>query len=329
MRTWYTIKALAGSDTADIAIYDEIGMWGITAREFNADLKKITAKNIDVTINSPGGSLFDALAMYNGLRNHGATITTKVMGVAASAASVVFMAGDKRVMPENTFLMVHNCIGPLKGNADEHREFADTLDNINQSIIKTYVARTGKTEDEVKALLDAETFLSAQEAKDSGFTDLVEPALKIAAEFDIARLPANVQASFKAAQDETTDPTDPAPAFADQVSALAQAAGLSEFAPLWALGTTDIKAVEANIATAREIKALCVLALQPEAADAYIRSAKPLAEVRADLIDKLAAIDAKAHVDTAKPTGDKTTASAQPTAFKTSDVWASRRQIIK
>lgn len=327
MRNWYSITALAGADTANISIYDGIGMWGVSAQAFNADLKAITAKKITVSINSPGGSLFDALAMYNGLRNHGAEITTKVMGIAASAASVVFMAGDKRIMPENTFLMVHNCIGPLNGNADSHREFADLLDEINQSIITTYMARTGKSEDEVKALLDDESYLSASQSVELKFADEIEPALRIAAEFDLDRLPTSIQDAFKAALE---DPAvkKPDPAFADQVSALAEEAGLPEFASVWALGSDKIEIVRANIAAAREIKALCILAKKPEAAATYIKATKPLSEVRAELVAAMAAADEAAPIDTTKPNPGTPPAKAQPTAFKTSDVWASRRQQI-
>jgi ATP-dependent protease ClpP protease subunit len=331
-KTWYNIKALAGSDSAEISIYDGIGMWGVSAQQFNSDLKGINAKQITVTINSPGGSLFDALAMYNGLRNHGAQITTKVMGIAASAASVVFMAGDKRVMPENTFLMVHNCIGPMNGNAADHREFADLLDEINQSIIYTYVARTGKSEEEVKALLDDESYLSATQAVDLKFADSIEPALKIAADFELDMLPENVQAAFRAAKDDP-DPgsggTELAPVLAEQISALAEEAGMGEFAAGWAMKFTDLSAVESAISDAREIKALCVLAKRPDSAAGYIKASKKLAEVRAELVEAMASADEKIKTDTTQLNPGTPPANAQPAAMKTADVWAARRNSIK
>lgn len=334
MRNWYKILALAtGSDVQEISIYDGIGMWGVTAQEFNADLKKITAKEIKVTINSPGGSLFDALAMYNGLRNHGAKITTKVMGIAASAASVVFMAGDNRIMPENTFLMVHNCIAPMNGNADEHREFADLLDTINESIVTTYMARTGKTEEEVRALLDDETYMSAAQSKDLNFTDVVEPALKVTAEFELDRLPDNVQAVFKAALAAPVDPANPSaqadPAFADQVSALAAEAGLAEYATVWALVTDKIDDVKSKIANAREVKALCALAKRPEDAAAYIRASKPLADVRTELCAKLAEADEASNTDTSPKGNPAAAATASPVAVTTGGIWAKRRENVK
>lgn len=188
MRKWYSIKALA-ADAAEIAIFEEIGMWGVTAKDFIADLKKLSAKTITLSINSPGGSVFDALAIFNALRNSGAEITVRVMGIAASAASYIAMAGDKIVMPENTFMMVHNPIAGVYGNADDMRELADVLDKVGASLLATYVKRTGKPENEVAALLAAESYLSAAECVDLGLADEMEPALKIAAKIDPARIP--------------------------------------------------------------------------------------------------------------------------------------------
>src|SRR6266536_2578100 len=88
---WYRIKAQAG--TAEIAIYEEIGMWGITAGDFLAELKALDVKQIDVRINSPGGDVWDGLAIYNSLRDHPAAVTTYVDGLAASAASIIVQAG--------------------------------------------------------------------------------------------------------------------------------------------------------------------------------------------------------------------------------------------
>lgn len=256
MKTWYSIKAKA-DDRAEISIFDEIGFLGVTAKDFIAELKAIKGKALDVLINSPGGSVFDALAIYNALRSHGSEITVKVMGIAASAASLIAMAGDKIVMPANTFMMIHNPIGAAFGNAEDMRELADILDKIGGSLVSTYVARTGLDEKEVRDLLDAETWLTAEEAVGFGFADELEPALKIAASFETDRLPENIKAVFAAAQsgepgdDEAAgagdDPASEAPqepaadpgaqaeTLADQINAAAAAAGLAEFAGIWAV----------------------------------------------------------------------------------------------
>ena len=198
MKTWFNVVAKADNEV-EISIFDEIGAWGVNAKDFIAALKPHKGKNLTCLINSPGGSVFDALAMYNVLRANGGTVTTKVLGVAASAASLVAMAGDKIIMPENTFMMIHNPWAFAAGNAEELREFADTLDTIGSSLVKTYVARTGLPEEEVKALLDNETWLTAEEALAKGFATEVEASLKIAASYDVDRFPENVKAIFASA----------------------------------------------------------------------------------------------------------------------------------
>lgn len=201
MKTWFNFQAKT-ADSAEVSIFDEIGMWGVTAKDFIACMKAHAGKTLTVCINSPGGSVFDALAIYNALRAHGSEVTVKVMGIAASAASLIAMAGDKIIMPENTFLMIHNPWSFAAGNADELRDTADTLDMIGSSLIKTYVARTGLSEEEIKQMLDAETWLNAADALAKGFATHVEPSLKVAASYDVERFPENIRAIFNAAADE-------------------------------------------------------------------------------------------------------------------------------
>jgi len=201
MRNWYSMQALAAPNAAEISIYDEIGMWGVTAKQFISDLKALgDVKDITVSINSPGGSVFDGLTIYNALRASGANVTVKVMGIAASIASIIAMAGKKIIMPENTFMMIHNPLNAIYGNADDMREMADILDKVGSSLVATYVARTGKSEEEVKALMDAETYMTAAEAKELGFADEVIPAVEAKAAFEVDRLPENVRSLFLAQQ---------------------------------------------------------------------------------------------------------------------------------
>lgn len=202
---WFSFQAKA-DNTVEVSIFDEIGMWGVSAKEFISELKKHAGKKVSCLINSPGGSVFDALAIYNALRAHGGEVTVKVMGVAASAASLIAMAGDKIIMPENTFMMIHNPMVGAYGNADEMRDMADVLDKIAASLIGTYVARTGLSEAEVKDLLDAETWLNAADAVEKGFATEMEVALKIAASFDVERLPETIRKVYEAKAIETDLP---------------------------------------------------------------------------------------------------------------------------
>lgn len=331
MKTWYAISAKK-ADAPEITVHDAIGAFGVSAAVFSRDLKALgKVSEITVSINSPGGSLFDGLAMYNSLRASGAKITTKVLGIAASAASIVFMAGDKRVMPENSMLMVHNCMGPLHGNADEHRDFADVLDKINNSLITTYVARTGKSEDEIRAALDNDTFLTAAEAKAAGFADEVQPALRVTASFDIEQLPAEVQSLFTPEVAEVVDAT-PAPTAlsVDQLVAAAKEMGLEEFSADWAVSNSfkTLDEFNAVLGQAREIKALCALVKKPDAAAGFIRASTPLADVRAQLAQALAEKDEATPIDTSIKNSNSPVQAAQPTAVTTAGIWAARKLAI-
>lgn len=342
MKNWYAIKAKA-DDTAEITIFDEIGIWGVTAKSFIADLKAISAKTITLSVNSPGGSVFDGFAIYNALKNareNGVTINAKIMGIAASAASFIVMAANSIEMPENSMMMVHYASGLAWGNSEDLRDTADILDKIDASLVGIYTARTGKSEEDVRALLQAETYLTAQEAKDAGFADTVTPNVKASATFEIDRLPANVQALFKAAQEPVnTDPApiadpvpvaDPAPsALATQIKALAASAGLEEFAPVFAMAASSIEQATASIALAGEIKALCEVASLPQEAAGFIRAQKPLADVRAALAEELATLDENTHTSNARSTRSADPTPAPKAGISPLAYWAEQRAAQK
>lgn len=338
MRNWYTIKALAATGEAEISIYDEIGSWGVTAAAFIADLKKIDAKKIVLSINSPGGSVFDGYAIYNALKFSGKEITVRVMGIAASMASYIAMAGTKIEMPANSMMMVHNAISGVYGDAENMRDVADVLDKIDNSIVATYMARTGKSEEDVRALMAADTFMTAAEALELGFATDVIDTISATANFELDKLPENVRAMFKASaakpgpddeedKDDAEDTDDEPPeAFADQVSALATEAKMPEFAAHWAMTKTTVADVKAVIAEAREIKALCAVAKSDDQAAKFIKGGTPLAKVREELCALLAAKDAASHTDTTKRNSSTPHNPAQPVAIKTADIWAARNK---
>lgn len=183
-KSWFEIKA-AADNSADIYIYDEIGYWGITAVDFAAQLKELGAvSTINLHINSPGGNVFDGIAIFNLLKNHKASVTAYVDGLAASMGSVIPMAADRIVMPENALMMIHNPWGGAVGEAEEMRKMADVLDKIKSSLMSVYINRTGKTEEEISAIMDAETWYTGAEAVAAGFADELAPSLEVAASFD-------------------------------------------------------------------------------------------------------------------------------------------------
>lgn len=344
MQTWYNLKA-AADKTPVLSIFDDIGAYGVSAKSFLNDLRTVTTDEVDVEINSPGGDVFAGLAIYNGLRASGKKINVKVLGLAASAASLVAMAGDTIEMPENAFMMIHNPWGFAMGGADEMRNTADVLDKIGTGLVSTYAKRTGKTDQEITALLDAETWMTAQEAVDAGFATSVTAALAVKASYSEDRLPENVRLAFKA---QAPAPVEPAPTadehvtgsvevaevvallfgetLAAQVQTIADAAGLGQYAAMWgtdpALRNTE--QVTARAELAREVQALCVLAKRPEMADKFIKAATPLQDVRAEIF---AALESDyEHVDTAPPAKQPQNSGAQPSAVKGADIWAARRQ---
>lgn len=332
MRPCFAFSNLNAADnsSAVLSIYDEIGFWGVQAKDFVAELGKVKSKSITVEINSPGGDVFAALAMYNALRASGKEVVAKVMGVAASAASLIFMAGDKRVMPKNTHLMIHNPWSFAMGNADELRETAETLDKIGASLTATYAARSGVPEDKLKEMLAKDTWISADEALADGFATEVIEEVKANAKFDLDRadLPEAVRAVFAKAAVELPAPASSGaePAFADQVVALAKANGFEVYASDWALKFSKIEDVQSSIAVGREIKALCGAVKMAERADAFIKAGNTIADVRAALVEARAKADEEAHVDTApKNSNQPTKHGASQSAVKTADVWAKRR----
>ena len=120
MKGWYTIKAASDGTSANISIYEEIGGWGITAQQFSEDLKALgDISHISLHIHSPGGDVFDGIAIYNLLNKHPAKVTVQIDGLAASMASVIAMAGDRIVMPENALMMIHKPWGISGGNAND------------------------------------------------------------------------------------------------------------------------------------------------------------------------------------------------------------------
>lgn len=168
------IRALA-DDEAEILLYDEIGgWWGIQAEDIRRELSGLTAKTVHVRINSPGGSVFDGMAVYNAIREHTARIVTHIDGVAASMASVVALAGDEVRMSESAFFMIHEPWTITIGNAEQLRKDAALLDKIGGTAAKIYQAKTGTTADEVREWMEAETWFTGQEAIDAGFVDALE-----------------------------------------------------------------------------------------------------------------------------------------------------------
>lgn len=174
MKEWRPLAA----DPADatISIYDVIGQdwWtgeGVTAKRVGGALRSIGKKPVTIDINSPGGDMFEGLAIYNMLREHPAEVTVRIMGMAASAASVIAMAGDRVEMGLGAMLMIHNSWGGVVGNHHDMREAADLFAEFDAAMADVYAARSGREVSDIRALMDAETWMRFDQAHDLGFAD--------------------------------------------------------------------------------------------------------------------------------------------------------------
>lgn len=169
---------VADGGEVTIRLYDEIdayGWWGISASEFAQVVDALPANTsvINLAINSPGGDIFDGVAITNLLRAHKARIRVQVDGLAASIASVIAMAGDELVMAPNSEMMIHDGWSGCRGNADAMRKAAALLDHLSDNISTAYATRAGGTPASWRELMKAETWFSAEEAVAAGLADSV------------------------------------------------------------------------------------------------------------------------------------------------------------
>ncbi|SHF05043.1 ATP-dependent protease ClpP, protease subunit [Kaistia soli DSM 19436] len=171
--------AATAADENTISILDPIGAdWfgdGVTAKRVAGALRAIGKKDVTVVINSPGGDYFEGLAIYNLLRDHPANVTVKVVGIAASAASVIAMAGDDIQIARAGFMMIHNTWVIAAGDRNALRDIADWLEPFDAMAVDIYGARTGVDSKALAKMLDRETWIGGADAVDQGFADALLP----------------------------------------------------------------------------------------------------------------------------------------------------------
>lgn len=189
-QTWYGLGEKNAQGQVEISIYDEIGFWGVSASEFIRDVKAASAGSTGVLlrINSPGGEVYDGLAIYNYLNGMDIPVTAMVDGIAASMASVVLMAADVIIVPENAFVMIHNPWGFRMGDADEMRKGADLLEKMGDSLASIYAERTGKEQSDIVAMMNDDTYMTGSEAVELGFADFTSDAVEMAANMNLGSL---------------------------------------------------------------------------------------------------------------------------------------------
>lgn len=224
-RTWYSIRASASDNSiAEVSVHDEIGYWGITAKDFIKDLRGLgPVQQIQLSIHSPGGDVFDGWAIYNFLKQHPAKVHVRIEGLAASMASVIAMAGDTIAIPRNAYLMIHNPWGLAIGDAQDMKDTAALLDKLRDGIVNAYEGAIAKrkpgermTRDQIIAAMDAETWMDGAEAAAAGFADhLLEDVAAAAIAFDSARIknmPRMKPTQISATSEDEATPVEPAEA---------------------------------------------------------------------------------------------------------------------
>ena len=354
-KLWYTITAKAQADNplVEIRIYDEISFWGTTAAAFVAELDAAAVGGADilVSLNSPGGDVFDALTIYNALRRYAGRVTTRVDGVAASAASLIAMAGDQLIMPDNAQLMIHNAWTLAGGTAEDLRATADMMDRIRDGVVAAYSRKSGLAAEKIVEMMDSTTWMSAMEAQALGFCDLIEDPIRLQMSSELAaevlrkhkNLPAEVAAMLDQ-QDAATPPLAPEPvvvppepaanqpgaaptapatqpqanatqstAVAAHVYAACRTAGVAHLAEgvILSSGLTSMEQADARIAQAAEIAGVCLAAKMADKAAEFVAAGLSVDQARARLFDAVTAASEIAIDNTQRP--DATPAKAVPT----------------
>ncbi len=170
---WYRISNVTSTE-ATIHLYDEIGYFGVTAADFIKELGALSVKNITLHINSPGGDVFDGVAIYNAVKSHPANVTVSIDGLAASAASFIAMAGNTVEIARNATVMIHDAHTVAIGNASEMKAAAELLNQVSDNIADIYTQKAGGSVESWRAVMKTEKWYSAQEAKDAGLVDTIQ-----------------------------------------------------------------------------------------------------------------------------------------------------------
>ncbi|MBK5374251.1 Clp protease ClpP [Pseudomonas sp. TH43] len=348
-KTWYAVHASgeAAERVIEVFVYGEIGAWGITANQFVQDLRAMDdgVSPVVAAFNSIGGDLFDGLAMHNALSRLGERCTGRVDALAASAASVAVCGAHRVVIASNAMLMIHNPWTYAAGDADDFRKVADVLDQTMEAIIAAYKAKAPDIDEvELRRLVAAETWLTANEAVALGLADEVGDGVKVKAclgqgavlqRFQNAPADLLAQLDEEPEPDPDLDPVEPPPVppvvdsakLALMVSQRCTAAGISNLIePL--LKSTQLESEEivlAGLARAKTINDLCVAARLPEFSAEYVAAGLDAPAVRARLFDKIVTSGKGFEIDNSLPLADDLAPKVLAKQPDPNSIWAARQ----
>jgi ATP-dependent protease ClpP protease subunit len=348
-KTWYALQASgeATERVIEVFVYGEIGAWGITANQFVQDLRAMDdgVSPVIAAFNSIGGDLFDGLAMHNALSRLGERCTGRIDALAASAASVAVCGAHRVVIASNAMLMVHNPWTYAAGDAEDFRKVADVLDQTMEAIIAAYKAKAPDIDEvELRRLVAAETWLTANEAVALGLADEVGEGVKVKAclgqgavlqRFQNAPPELLAQLDEPPEPDPEREPVDPpqVPPVVDSaklalmVTQRCTAAGISNLIePL--LKSTQLESEEvvlAGLARAKAINDLCVAARLPEFSAEYVAAGLDAPAVRARLFDKIVTSGKGFEIDNSLPLADDPAPKVLAKQPDPNSIWAARQ----
>lgn len=347
-KSWYTFQASgeAEQQTIEVFVYGEIGTWGVSANQFVQDLRAMDdgASPVIVAFNSIGGDLFDGLAIHNALSRLGERCTGRIDALAASAASVAVCGAHRVVIAANAMLMIHNPYTFTGGDAEDFRRVADVLDQTLEAIIAAYKSKAPDIDEaELRRMVNAETWLTANEAVALGLADEVGDGLKVKAclgQGSVLQRFQNAPAELLAQLDEEPDveptdpvnPADPAPVLdaaglALMVTKGCAAAGISNLVdPILASTKLESEAVvTAALTKAKALHGLCVAARLPELTGEFLAAGLDEAAVRARLFDKLVSSGGGFEINNSLPLDNDPAPTIKAKQVDSHSIWASRQ----
>lgn len=343
-KSWYTLQASGEAEqrSIEIFVYGEIGAWGVTANQFVQDLRAMDdgASPVIVAFNSIGGDLFDGLAIHNALSRLGERCTGRIDALAASAASVAVCGAHRVVIAANAMLMIHNPYTFTGGDAEDFRRVADVLDQTLEAIIAAYKAKAPDIDEaELRRMVNAETWLTANEAVALGLADEVGDGLKVSAclgQGSVLQRFQNAPPELLAQLDEEPEVEPPEPDSAPVLDAAqlallvtqgCAAAGISNLVdPI--LATTKLESeaiVQAALTKAKALHGLCVAARLPELTGEFINAGLDEAAVRARLFDKLVGSGGGFEINNSLPLDNDPAPTIKAKQVDTHAVWAARQ----
>lgn len=348
-KTWYALQASgeATERVIEVFVYGEIGAWGITANQFVQDLRAVDdgVSPVIAAFNSIGGDLFDGLAMHNALSRLGERCTGRIDALAASAASVAVCGAHRVVIAANAMLMIHNPYTYAGGGAEDFRRVADVLDQTLEAIIAAYKAKAPDIDDaDLRRMVDAETWLTANEAVALGLADEVGDGIKVKAclgqgavlqRFQHAPVELVAQLDEPPEPDPELEPVDPpqVPPVVDSaklalmITQRCTTAGISNLVePL--LKSTQLESEEivlAGLARAKAVNDLCVAARLPEFSAEYVAAGLDAAAVRARLFDKIVTSGKGFEIDNSLPLDDDPAPKVLAKQPDPNSIWAARQ----